>query len=347
MKAATEFNLAQIIAGLVASPSVAREISPVEGGGKQFAAVFDAAVGAKAPRQSGIATFAESGNQPLLPTSDLPDSESLELELPDAMEAATLPLTAGTLPVHEPAMLTTISFLTGRQVLVLPVDLASSPAAELPEWWQEQRAPAPAQSLSGAMALTHARLPEPQLYRQLLADAVHTGRELGIATPPTATTEDAGAISRRIAEQAMPPTNQATQAMPQTNQVQQAMLPTTDVMPPEAAGVAVQIAAAVDISARQSGVAEPLQHSVLGTTPRALTPAASTPPVVPAPSSVVRGAASDELPSEQPVMLEMEPAMAVAVLEQFADVAVGKSQMNGQQVAPQPEIGRASCRERV
>ena len=156
MKTAAEFNLAQIIASIAPSICLESESSTPAPAGAQFAALLGAAVDVAALRESGnaLATFAEADSKP---SPQLEPVISLSSVRPAVPENTALERRVS---VDDGLAITTVSFLSGRKVLVAPALTADYPlegVSSLPAWWSEQLPPLPAQSLSAAMALVHAR----------------------------------------------------------------------------------------------------------------------------------------------------------------------------------------------
>jgi len=145
MKTGTEFNLAQIIESLSATASVSRVIPTISADARQFSRIFGAAMDATVRSESGMSSSAISESGSIMPLSH---EGALQADAAKSADAA--------LEAAEPLMqLTTVNFLSGRTILITPVDMAEAVEQALPQWWQDERPPHLAQSLSGIMALVH------------------------------------------------------------------------------------------------------------------------------------------------------------------------------------------------
>jgi flagellar hook-length control protein FliK len=145
MKTGTEFNLAQIIESLSATPSVSRVIPGVSADAGDFSRILDAAMEATARSESGMTSSAISESGAIMPLSD---EGALQADAGKSADAAGV-------AIEPPLQLATINFLSGRTILITPVDVAEPAEQGLPQWWQDESPPHPAQSLSGVMALVH------------------------------------------------------------------------------------------------------------------------------------------------------------------------------------------------
>jgi len=145
MKTGTEFNLAQIIESLSATASVSRVIPTISADARQFSRILGAAMDATVRSESGMSSSAISESGSIMPLSH---EGALQADAAKSADAA--------LEAAEPLMqLTTVNFLSGRTILITPVDMAEAVEQALPQWWQDERPPHLAQSLSGIMALVH------------------------------------------------------------------------------------------------------------------------------------------------------------------------------------------------
>jgi len=145
MKTVTEFNLAQIIESLSATASVSRVIPTISADARQFSRILGAAMDATVRSESGMSSSAISESGSIMPLSH---EGALQADAAKSADAA--------LEAAEPLMqLTTVNFLSGRTILITPVDMAEAVEQALPQWWQDERPPHLAQSLSGIMALVH------------------------------------------------------------------------------------------------------------------------------------------------------------------------------------------------
>jgi len=145
MKTGTEFNLAQIIESLSATASVSRVIPGVSAEAGDFSRILDAAMEATARSESGMTSSAISESGTIMPLSD---EGALQADAGKSADAAGV-------AIEPPLQLATINFLSGRTILITPVDVAEPAEQGLPQWWQDESPPHPAQSLSGVMALVH------------------------------------------------------------------------------------------------------------------------------------------------------------------------------------------------
>lgn len=154
MNTGTEFNLAQIIESLSANAAVSRVIPEISADARQFSRILDAAMDNAARAESGMPSSAISESGSIMPLS-------VDAAAPAEPAPADLAAVAS---AEQPLQLATINFLSGRTILITPVEVAEPLAPRaiagpelrgLPQWWQDERAPHPAQSLSGVMALVH------------------------------------------------------------------------------------------------------------------------------------------------------------------------------------------------
>jgi flagellar hook-length control protein FliK len=154
MKTGTEFNLAQIIESLSANASVPRIIPGTSVDGRQFSRFLDAAMDSASRGESGMPSSAISKSGSIMPlyADAAATAETGQADIAEVVSA------------EQPLQLATVNFLSGRTILITPVDvmeagtpreLADPSVPGLPQWWQDERSPHPAQSLSGVMALVH------------------------------------------------------------------------------------------------------------------------------------------------------------------------------------------------